>query len=93
MSTAANIFQPRLMNIQVTDDEIIAHLADGRTITVPLVLSWRLSEATPEPRQHFEIFGDGQGVHWPEIDADICVEGMLHRSPACVPSKSRRQEA
>jgi len=45
----------------VTDDEMIAHLVDGRTISAPLVWSWRLSEATPEQRQHWEILGDGQG--------------------------------
>jgi len=60
----------------------MARLVDGRTISVPLAWSWRLSEATPEQRRKFEIIGDGQGVHWPEIDEDISVEGMLHGSPA-----------
>lgn len=91
MSTAANIVEPCLMSIEVTDDEIIAHLVDGRTISVPLVWSWRLSEATPEQRQHFELLGDGQGVRWPEIDEDISVEGMLHGFPAHRPRNSPRQ--
>ena len=58
---------PRIMTVEVTDDLIIAHLADGRTISVPLAWSWRLSNATPEQRQHFEIIGTGQGVHWPDM--------------------------
>lgn len=70
------------MSMAVTDDEIIAHLVDGRTISVPLVWSWRLADATPEQRQHWEILGDGQGIRWPDIDEDISVEGMLHGTPA-----------
>ena len=53
MSTVANSVEPRVMSIEVTDDEILAHLVDGRTISVPLVWSWRVSEATQEQRQHF----------------------------------------
>ena len=88
MNTAAKIVDPRVMTVEVTDDEIIAHLVDGRTISVPLVWSWRLSEATQEQRQHWEILGDGQGVHWPDIDEDISVEGMLHGAPAQRPRTS-----
>ncbi|MDP3089877.1 MAG: DUF2442 domain-containing protein [Nitrospira sp.] len=88
MSTAANIVEPRVMSMDVTDDEIIAHLVDGRTISVPLVWSWRLAEATPEQRQHWEILGDGQGIRWPDIDEDISVEGMLHGTPAHRPRTS-----
>ena len=57
MSTAGNIVEPRLSSVQVTDDEIIARLVDGRTISVPLVWSWRLTEATLEQRRKFEILG------------------------------------
>ena len=76
MSTAANVIEPRIRDIRVTEEEITAYLIDGRTIVVPLVWSWRLSEATSEQRSNFEIIGDGQGIHWPEIDEDISVEGM-----------------
>ena len=93
MSTVANIVEPRVMSIDVTDEEILAHLVDGRTISVPLVWSWRLSEATQKQRQHFEILGDGQGVHWPELDEDISVDGMLQGSPAHRPTKPARRAA
>ena len=82
MSTVVNIIEPRLLTIKVTEDEIIAYLVDGRTVSVPLIWSWRLSEATEKQRQNFEIIGDGQGVHWPDIDEDISIEGMLYGSPA-----------
>ena len=79
MNTA---IEPRLLNIKITDDEIIGILVDGRTISVPLVWSWRLSEATLEQRQNFEILGNGEGIHWSDIDEDISVLGMLTGSPA-----------
>jgi hypothetical protein len=46
MNTVVNVTEPRLLNAQITEDEIIAHLVDGRTISVPLIWSWRLSEAS-----------------------------------------------
>lgn len=81
MSTAVSA-DPRIVGIRVTDDEIVASLADGRTVSVPLAWSWRLSEATAEQRAHFEILGDGIGVRWPEIDEDLSADGMLHGTPA-----------
>ncbi|MGX9727231.1 MAG: DUF2442 domain-containing protein [Candidatus Electronema sp. VV] len=59
------------LKISITDDEITAFLNDGRSISVLLAWSWRLSEATPAQRQHYKIIGDGQGIHWPDIDEDI----------------------
>lgn len=88
MNIAANVFEPRLLAVRVTEDEIIANLVDGRTISVPLVWSWRLSDATPDQRNNYEIIGDGQGVHWPDIDEDISVEGMLSGYPAHRPEQS-----
>lgn len=76
---------PRILTVEVPDDLIIAHLADGRMISVPLAWSWRLSDATAEQRQNFEIIGIGQGVHWPDIDEDISVLGMLAGTPAPPP--------
>ena len=88
MSTAVDIIDPRVVSVLVTEDEITARLADGRTISVPLAWSWRLSEATPEQRQYFEIIGDGIGIHWPDIDEDISIEGMLGGTPARRPKRS-----
>jgi Protein of unknown function (DUF2442) len=86
MSTAASV-EARIQSVSVTDDMISAQLVDGRTISVPLVWSWRLSEATAGQRSRFEIIGSGSGIHWPEIDEDISVEGMLHGIPARRPAK------
>lgn len=73
---------PRIINMTVTDDSITAELADGRSISVPLAWSWRLSDATPDQRRDFEIIGSGLGVHWPDIDEDISATGMLYGIPA-----------
>jgi len=82
MNTALILQEAKIKNISVTKDTITAHLVDGRVISVPLAWSWRLSEATPEQRSHYEIIGDGQGIHWPDIDEDISAEGMLYGIPA-----------
>jgi len=79
--------EPRMMAMHVTEDAIIAELVDGRIISVPLAWSWRLSEATPKERNHFEIIGNGEGAHWPDIDEDISVRGMLSGVPARAPKK------
>ena len=94
MNTAINS-EPRIVALKVTKDTITAQLADGRTISVPLAWSWRLAEATPAQRNHFEIIGSGEGVHWPEIDEDISARGMLQGIPACKarPAKSKRPRA
>jgi len=87
MSIAVNTTEVRIKTVSISEETITADLVDGRTISVPLAWSWRLSEATPEQRANFEIIGDGQGVHWPEIDEDISAEGMLYGVPAPRPQK------
>ena len=87
MSTAARpTSDSRARTVEVTGDEIVAHLADGRTISVPLAWSWRLSDATAEQRQRYELIGDGEGIHWPDVDEDISVRGMLEGIPARRPT-------
>ena len=89
MNTAAASTEPRIQHVQVTEDEIVVRLADGRVISVPLAWSWRLSDATPQQRTHFRLIGSGQGIHWPDVDEDISVEGMLHGVPARRPKPPR----
>jgi hypothetical protein len=81
MRTVLNT-DPRIIGIRVTDEAIVAELADGRTVSVPLAWSWRLSEATPEQRANRRIIGSGGGIHWPDVDEDISLRGMLDGVPA-----------
>jgi hypothetical protein len=90
MNIAVQIQEVRIKSISVTEDTITAQLVDGRTISVPLAWSWRLSEATPKQRANYEIIGDGQGMHWPDIDEDISAEGMLYGIPAPRPRMSSK---
>jgi hypothetical protein len=82
---------PRIAALEVTEDAIVAHLVDGRVISVPLVWSWRLSNATVAQREHFEIIGDGEGVHWPDVDEDISARGMLQGTAARPPRADAAQ--
>jgi hypothetical protein len=91
MNIVANS-EPRISNLRVTSDNIIAQLSDGRTISVPLAWSWRLSDATPQQRSKFEIIGNGQGVHWPDLDEDISAWGMLHGTPAHRPKRAAQPQ-
>jgi len=59
--------ETRIDHVRVTRSEIIAHLADGRAISVPLAWSWRLSDATPAQRSNFRLIGEGHGIHWPDV--------------------------
>jgi hypothetical protein len=61
---------------------------DGRTIIVPLVWYPRLWHGTSEERNHLEIFGDGTYIHWPELDEDLTVAGLLAGLPSVESHKS-----
>lgn len=84
----ANSLEPKIKKISIDDDEIVADLMDGRTISIPLAWSWRLSEATEEQRNNYKIIADGIGIHWPDVDEDISAQGMLTGTPAR-PSKQK----
>lgn len=77
MSSSPIEIRPLARSVAVTDDELTVWLADGRAITVPLVWFPRLLGATAEARDRWEILGDGEGIHWPEADEDLSVEGLL----------------
>ena len=77
MSSFAVETNPRAVEINVTDDELIVHLADGRVISVPLVWFPRLLHASPADRKEFRIIGDGEFIHWPTLDEDLSVAGLL----------------
>lgn len=82
------IVDSRVKDVSVTDEFITFHLVDGRVVSVPLAWSWRLCDASPEQRNRFEILGEGHGVHWPDLDEDLSVEGMLYGIPARIPTQS-----
>ncbi len=58
-------------------DTFTVHLNDGRSLSVPYVYSSRLADATPEQRADYRLIGRGDGIHWPQIDEDLSVAGLL----------------
>jgi len=68
--------------VRFTEDELIVSLVDGRTVSVPLVWFPRLLHATPQQREQWEMLGDGDGIHWEQIDEDLSVAGLLRGTRA-----------
>jgi hypothetical protein len=68
---------PKAVAVTVTDDTLSVDLEDGRTIAVPISWYPRLAYATEQERTNVECSGAGFGLHWPELDEDIGVEGLL----------------
>ena len=73
---------PEAERVTVTDDTLTAELSDGRTISVPLAWYPRLIHATPEERGRWELHAAGQHIHWPDLDEDLSVEGLLAGRPS-----------
>ena len=82
---------PQAAAVSLTEDTLTVDLSDGRTISVPLTWFPRLAYADPEEREHWELIGDGKGIHWPELDEDISVEGLLTGGPSAESPKSFRR--
>jgi len=64
-------------NVEFTDDDMMVSLVDGRKIIVPLVWFPHLAAATKNQLANYELLGDGEGIHWPDIDEDLSVAGLL----------------
>jgi hypothetical protein len=64
-------------DVRITRDAIVVDLSDGRTIKVPLSWYPRLQHATAEERQNWRLIGAGTGIHWPDLDEDVSVDGLL----------------
>ena len=72
----------RATSVTVTDDTLAVELADGRTISVPFAWYPKLVHATLEERNHWELHADDQHIHWPDLDEDLSVEGLLGGRPS-----------
>ena len=68
---------PGAVSLDVTAEALSANLSDGRRITVPLEWYPRLVNATQDERVNYELYGEGQYIHWPDLDEDLTVEGLI----------------
>ena len=72
----------RVLGVRFVDEAICVDLSDGRTISAPLDWYPRLLDASAEARASWELAGGGRGIHWPQIDEDLSVDGLLRGAPA-----------
>jgi hypothetical protein len=68
---------PEATRVVVDEASLTVELVDGRTVSVPLLWFPRLVEATPAERGNWRLIGRGEGIHWPDLDEDISVAGLL----------------
>lgn len=77
----------RVKNVRFVDEphnmlKLVVELMDGRIITAPVMWYPRLLNATPEQRANWEPSGGGYGIHWPDVDEDLSVEGLMRGAPS-----------
>jgi len=77
VSTFAVDLRPLAQRVRFSDTDLVVELVDGRTVSVPLHWFPRLTRATAAQLQNFEILADGEGIHWPDLDEDLSVAGLL----------------
>ncbi len=82
MTSSNPSVDPRAVDVSIDDDELTVDLADGRRVVVPLAWFPRLLHANPSQRGNWRLIGDGQGIHWPDVDEDISVNGLLRGAAA-----------
>jgi hypothetical protein len=82
MGILATNADERVADVKFTEDEIRVTLADGRTISAPLVWYPRLLNATKKQRAKGQTCAAGYGIHWPDLDEDLSTEGLLRGAPA-----------
>ena len=77
ITSTVEVLVPDAIGVDVSDDTLSVDLSDGRTIAVPIDWFPRLVHATQSERSNWRLIGGGEGIHWPELDEDISVEGLL----------------
>lgn len=75
--TARGAARPTATDVSVRDDMLVVELSDGRALAVPLLWYPRLWHGTPAERAQWRLIGRGEGIHWPELDEDVSVDGLL----------------
>jgi hypothetical protein len=86
MSSTATI-----VNVHFHEDTLTVDLSDGRKVNAPLSWHPRLWHGTAAERNHWRLIGKGVGVHWPDLDEDISVEGLILGKPSNESQKSLQQ--
>ena len=77
MSTLALEHESLAQKVVFTEDSFVVYLSDGRNISVPTIWYPRLFNGNKRELENYELIGDGEGIHWPSLDEDISVNGIL----------------
>ena len=86
--SADSIYEPVATSVKVTSDTLIVELSDGRELSVPISWYPRLENGTEAERNNWELMPSGGGIHWPDLDEDISVSGVLAGKPSNESSES-----
>ena len=90
-SSATEARAPLAQRVVVTNDTLQVDLLDGRSLSVPLSWYPRLAQGSETERQHWQLIGRGEGIHWPELDEDISVANLLARLPSAETQESLKR--
>jgi hypothetical protein len=83
MSTlSVSVQEPKAQRVSVTEDSLVVDLRDGRTVSAPLAWYPRLLHGTPEERNNWRLIGNGEGVHWPDLDEDLSIDSLVSGRPS-----------
>jgi len=72
----------RAKRVIVSADALTVDLADGRTISAPLAWYPRLLHGSLPERRNWRLIGEGEGIHWPDLDEDISIENLILGQPS-----------
>jgi hypothetical protein len=68
---------PKAVYVVCDETNLSVQLVDGRRLTLPLDWYPRLKHGSPAERNHWRLIGGGEGIHWPDLDEDLSVEGFI----------------
>ena len=77
MTTLTLRTEPLAVDVPVSDTVLRVILDDGRELSVPVEWFPRLRDASDIDRVNWRLIGHGEGIHWPSLDEDIAVRGLL----------------
>ena len=89
-TSAPALRMPTILDVDVADDTLRVTLSDGRTLAVPSAWYPRLAHATASERANWTIIDGGSGIHWPQLDEDISLSGLLAGTPSQESQQSLR---
>ena len=87
-TSALEIGNVKVQDVVLSEDALTVDLNDGRTLSAPLAWYPRLLHGAPQERRNWRLVGDGEGIHWPDLDEDVSVENLIFGRPSGESQKS-----